>query len=123
MGRVKQYSKRVSRKKRIHSKKSGKKDEDSGSDMELEKEEVKHSEEALSVGKQKQNFKKHKAKDVKQKIQELKLASKKLKKKNLSQKAEKKKIAKEIHRLKASIKESKDIEGGEEKVAEAEKMD
>lgn len=29
---------------------------------------VKHSEEALSVGKKKQNFKKHKAKEIKQKI-------------------------------------------------------
>lgn len=37
------------------------------------------------------------------------MESKKLKKKNLSQKAEKKKIAKEIHRLKASLKESRDI--------------
>jgi spore coat polysaccharide biosynthesis protein SpsF (cytidylyltransferase family) len=39
------------------------------------------------------------------------MQSKKLKKKKLDEKAEKKKIAKEIHRLKASLKANKEIVG------------
>ena len=49
---------------------------------------------------------------IKAKISELKARSLKLKKKNLDQKAEKKKIAKEIHRLKASLKACEDIPKG-----------
>lgn len=41
------------------------------------------------------------------------MQSKKLKKKKLDEKAEKKKIAKEIHRLKASLKASRDVTGAE----------
>ena len=67
------------------------------------------SDAALSVGKKKQIFKKEKAKTIKNRIQELKMQSKKLKKKKLDQKAEKKKIAKEIHRLKASLKANEEI--------------
>ncbi len=37
------------------------------------------------------------------------MQSKKLKKKKLDEKAEKKKIAKEIHRLKASLKANKEV--------------
>ena len=73
-----------------------------------EEEEVKQ-EVALTIGKKKQMFKKGKAKEIKAKIQELKLRSLKLKKKNLEQKAEKKKIAKEIHRLKASLKACEEV--------------
>ena len=78
--------------------------------MESGDEEIKDSQAAaLSVGKKKQIFKKEKSKAIKTKIQELKQRSLKLKKKNLDQKAEKKKIAKEIHRLKASLKACEDI--------------
>eukprot|EP00347_Sterkiella_histriomuscorum_P022968 403336455 len=64
---------------------------------------------ALSVGKKRQIFKKEKSKAIKQKIMELKHQSLKLKKKKLDEKAEKKKIAKEIHRLKASLKACEEI--------------
>jgi hypothetical protein len=76
-------------------------------------EEIKNDEEvptvAVTIGKRKQIFKKNKSKVIKAKIAELKARSLKLKKKNLNQKAEKKKIAKEIHRLKASLKACEDI--------------
>jgi len=48
----------------------------------------------LSKVKRQQIFKKHKKKDVQAQIKELKLQSKKFKKKDVSQKAEKGKIAK-----------------------------
>ena len=70
---------------------------------------VTQQEAALSVGKKKQLFKKGQAKQVKAKIQELKQKSLKLKKKNLAQKAEKKKIAKVIHRLKAALKACEEV--------------
>jgi hypothetical protein len=87
MGRIKQYSKKSKSKgknKKKHSKIEGSEDA-----------EVKvHCEEALSVGKKKQIFKKEKAKGIKSRITELKMKSKKLRKKNLDEKKEKKMIAK-----------------------------
>ena len=55
----------------------------------------------LSKAKRKQIFKKDKARDIKSQIAALRAESKKLKKKDLSQKAEKKRIAKQIKSLKA----------------------
>jgi hypothetical protein len=78
-----------------------------------DQEEIKNDEEvatvAVTIGKKKQLFKKNKSKVIKAKIAEFKARSLKLNKKNLNQKAEKKKIAKEIHRLKASVKACEDI--------------
>lgn len=99
MGRVKHYATMRSSKKK-HLKKQRKTAEPEAITDETEPK----VEQALTVGKKKQIFKKEKAKGIKAKIQELKIRSLKLKKKNLEQKAEKKKIAKEIHRLKACLK-------------------
>lgn len=95
MGRVKHYSTQNNKKK--HRQDKHKIVEDS------------ENTQNLSIAKKKQIFKKSKAKVVKAKITELKQRSLKLKKKNLDQKAEKKKIAKEIHRLKASLKASSEV--------------
>jgi hypothetical protein len=88
----------------------------SSSKAATDQEEIKNYEEvatvALTIGKKKQIFKKTKSKDIKAKIAELKSRSLKLNKKNLNQKAEKKKIAKEIHRLKASLKACEEIPKG-----------
>ena len=69
-------------------------------------------EKGLTVAKRKQIFKKHKAKDVKAQIAELMQQSKKLKKKDLDQKAQKRKIAKQIKELKASIKRCGESQDG-----------
>jgi hypothetical protein len=58
-------------------------------------------------------FKKSKSKLIKLQIQELRSSSKKLRKKDLSQKSEKGKIAKEIKRLKLSLRKCKDIAEGD----------
>jgi 5'-deoxynucleotidase YfbR-like HD superfamily hydrolase len=76
-----------------------------------------------TIGKKKQIFKREKSKVIKAKISELKARSLKLKKKNLDQKAEKKKIAKEIHRLKASLKACEDIPKGKGALSDSEDED
>ena len=76
-----------------------------------------------TIGKKKQIFKREKSKVIKGKIAELKARSLKLKKKNLDQKAEKKKIAKEIHRLKASLKACEDIPKGKGALSDSEDED
>lgn len=107
MGRVKHYT-RHSNKKR-HQKGQSKND-DYNDLIEETKQEV------ITAGKKKQIFKKGRAKEIKAKIKELKVQSLKLKKKNLEQKSQKKKIAKEIHRLKASLKACEEVpkEGSDE---------
>ena len=88
----------------------------SSSKAATDQEEIKNDEEvttvALTNGKKKQIFKKEKSWDIKAKIAELEARSLKLNKKNFNQKAEKKKIAKEIHRLKASLKACEEIPKG-----------
>ena len=61
-----------------------------------------------------------KSKVIKAKIALLKGRSLKLKKKCLSQKAEKKKIGKEIHRLKESLKAHEDIPKGHGALSDSE---
>ena len=113
MGRVKHYSRQhnkqhtLKRKKNSHKKDEVKHDDSHMSDHEDSK--PTQQEAALSVGKKRQLFKKGQAKQIKAKIIELKQKSLKLKKKNLEQKAEKKKIAKEIHRLKAALKACQEL--------------
>lgn len=80
---------------------------------------AKLAEKGLSVAKRKQIFKKHKAKDLKAQIAELRVKSQKLNKKDTKQKAEKGKIAKQIKELKKSIKRS-GIQDGEDDSDESE---
>jgi hypothetical protein len=58
---------------------------------------------SLPLAKRKQIFKKKNRRDVKKRIQELRLKSLKLKKKNIDQKAEKRKIAHEIKELTSQL--------------------
>jgi hypothetical protein len=99
----------------------------SSSKAATDQEEIKNDEEVatvvVTIGKKKQIFKKTKSKDIKAKIAELKARSLKLKKKNLNQKAEKKKIAKEIHRLKASVKACEEIPKGKGALSDSEDED
>jgi hypothetical protein len=92
-----------------------------------DQEEIKNQEEvatvAVTIGKKKQIFNKAKSWGIKAKIADLKARSLKLKKKNLEQKAEKKKIAKEIHRLKASLKACEEIPKGKGAFSDSEDED
>ena len=60
----------------------------------------------LNKSQRKTIFKKHKARDVREQIAELKRQTKKLRKKDSSERAEKKRIAKQIKELKLLIKRS-----------------
>ena len=96
MGRVKKYAKQFSnRNKKVHAanqRLAAKED----NDQEMGQTSIDKS---LPLAKRKQIFKKKNRRDVKKRIQELRLKSLKLKKKNIDQKAEKRKIAHEIKEL------------------------